>query len=271
MRQFAAATCVMCVACSGGASGAEVSMPIAACAPGAASSAHAVAAPARPGDAAASTASPAIDPVEFFQRLVARYRGLYLYRDVATITHITRRDGRESNRVQTQITCEVADGKLTVTTPASQARKGLGVDLPVRQSQPTAEAKRNYDLWLAPHMALKFTDEPLKKLRAGVDEEFTATEAESVTIDNKPMVHVELRSGCARDGASERCAAKVDLYVNPDSMLVERIDTQQQLPDGADYSTSMQITPEEVEGETPPDSDAPVPPAPISQPMPPPA
>jgi hypothetical protein len=84
-----------------------------------------------------------------------------------------------------------------------------------------------------------------------VDEGFTATGAESVTIDNKPMVHVELKSG---DGSSEDCQAKFDLFVNPDSMLIERIEGEQVLPDGANYSTTLQITPGEVaspQAETP--------------------
>jgi hypothetical protein len=253
MRNFAAATFVVCVACTGGSA---ISAESPAPGPAGGAAPAKLAAPA-PSSSDIQNHNPSIsgegriDPVDFFQRLVARYRGLYLYRDVATVTHVTRRDGRESNRLQTQITCEVADGKLTVKTPASQARKGLGVELPVKQSQQSADAKRNYDLWLAPHMALKFTDEPLKNLRAGVDEGFIATEAESVTIDNKQMVHVELRSGCTGDGAGEQCAAKVDLYVNSESMLIERIDTEQKLPNGADYSATLHITPEQAERESP--------------------
>ena len=258
MRNLAAATFVVCVACtSGSAISAEAPDP------------KLVAGPAPIASTHGRAAAPRIDPADFFQRLVSRYRGLYLYRDVATVTHVTRRNGKESSRVHTQIACEVAEGKLTVTTPTSQARKGLGVDLPLKPSPRSNDAKQNYDMWLAPHMTLKFIDEPLKNLRAGVEHVFTATEAESVTIDNKKMVHVELRSGCTGEGASEPCAAKVDLYVNSESMLIERIDTQQRLPDGADYSTSMQITPGDVEGETPVGPEVPLLPPPTARPMPP--
>ena len=194
---------------------------------------------------AAATSRPAkIDPVAFFQSLVERYHGMATYKDTASVVQITQRDGEEANRVETQITCEVADGKLKVKTPSSQARAGLGLNVPIRSSPEMRDAQLRYDLWLAPHMAMKFTDEPLKNMRAGVDEGFTATEAEPVTIDNKKMVHVALRSG---DGLSQDCNAKFDLFINPESMLIERIQGEQKLPDGASYSTTLHITPQNVE------------------------
>lgn len=198
-----------------------------------------------------SAAELRLDPVIFFQKLVNRYRGLHLYRDVVSVVQVTQREGAETSRIETKIACEVADGKLRVQTPASQARKGLGLDVPLKQSQPMKDAQHQYDLWLAPHMTLKFTEEPLKQLRTGINEGFTATEAESVTIDNKKMVHVELRSGCTGESQNENCNATVNLYVNSDSMLIERIETEQRLPDGASYSTTLDITPEEVQGEMP--------------------
>jgi hypothetical protein len=197
-----------------------------------------------------------IDPLFFFQQLVERYRGLNLYRDVVNVVHVTQREGEEPKRIETQIACEVADGKLRVQTPASQMRRSLGsmgMDLPLKQSQPMIETQQKYDLWLAPHMTLKFTDEPLKHLRSGVEEGFIATEAEAITIDNKRMVHVELRSDSVGGGGglSQHATATVNLYVNSESMLIERIETEQRLPDGGSYSTTLEITPETVEGELP--------------------
>lgn len=190
--------------------------------------------------------SPAIEPAVLFQQLVNRYKGLHFYRDTARIVHVTHRGGEETSRVETEIDCEVRDGGLKVESPTSQARSAMGLDMPVRKS-PAAEAlQRGYDLWLAPHMALKFAAEPLKTFRSGVDEGFTPTEAEHVTIDNREMLHVELRSG---DGLSESCTAKFDLFINPDTMLVERIDGEQSMPDGARCTTSMQITPRDYESE----------------------
>lgn len=189
-----------------------------------------------------------LDPAVFFDRLVHHYRGLASYRDTVRLVHVTKRDGEESARLETEIGCEVRDGDLHVTTPTSQARDALSLGLPVRNSPAAGQAKRGYDLWLAPHMALKFDDDPLKHFRAGVDEGFTATEAESVTIDNRKMVHLELRSG---DGLSEDCAAKFDIFVNPETMLVECIAGEQRLPDGASSTTTLHITPQETEGGEP--------------------
>lgn len=190
--------------------------------------------------------SPAIEPAALFEQLVKRYKGLHFYRDTARIVHITHRAGEETSRLETEIDCEVRDGGLKVETPTSQARSSIGLDLPVRKSAATEAMQRGYDLWLAPHMALKFADEPLKTFRSGVEEGFTPTEAEHVTIDNREMLHMELRSG---DGLSESCTAKFNLFINPETMLVERIDGEQNLPDGGRCTTSMQITPRDFESE----------------------
>ena len=185
-----------------------------------------------------------LEAVEFFERVVDRYRNLNSYQDTAKVVQVTQRNGRESNRVETQIQCAIQDGKINVLTPGSQLFNNLGLEIPIQGIQSVEDSKAAYDLWIAPHMAMKFADKPLKKLRAGVEEGFTPTTVERTTIDNRPMMHVELRSG---DGLSEDCTAKFDLYVNSDSMLIERIEGQQRLPDGAEYSTTVQITPTEHE------------------------
>jgi hypothetical protein len=190
------------------------------------------------------TVAKSSDAATFFAKLVERYRSLEAYKDTARLVETTHREGKEPDRVETKLACQVASGELKIETPARQARESLGVDLPVKESPPLKESKRKLDLWLAPHMALKFSDAPLKEFRAGVDEGFTATEVESVTIDNKEMLHVALRSG---DGRSEDCDAKFDLYVNRESMLIERIDGEQRMPDGASYCTTLHITPVEAD------------------------
>jgi len=191
-----------------------------------------------------SLSAKSADAATFFAQLVERYRSLDAYKDTARLVETTHREGEEPNRVETTMACEVASGELKVDTPNRQVRDSLGVGLPVKTSPPLKESKRKFDLWLAPHMALKFTEKPLKEFRAGVDEGFTATEVEAVTIDNKKMMHVALRSG---DGRSEDCDAKFDLYVNRESMLIERIDGEQRLPDGASYCTTLHITPETLD------------------------
>jgi len=186
-----------------------------------------------------------IDAVCFFDRLVDRYRRLDTYEDVAEVLQVHQRIGERPRRVETRIGCVITDGRLRVRTPSSRAWSAAQT---LRRSSAMDKAAMRYDLWLAPHMALKFAREPAKKFRDGVKEGFTATEAESVTIENKKMVHLELKSG---DGTSDDCAATFDLYVNPESMLVERITGQQRMPDGANYETTLTITPTRVEDEVP--------------------
>lgn len=200
--------------------------------------------PAPGGHQAAGRSSPAVDPAAMFQQLVERYRSLSTYRDHAQLVQVTCRDGAETDRVEAQIVCEIDHGELRVRTSSGQARQTLGLKLPVFTTQEFRNAQRAYELWLAPHMALKFRTEPLTELRAGVVVAFTPTEAETVTIDEKPMLHLELRSS---DGQNEDGDATVDLFVNPDSMLVERIETEQRLPDGANFTTTLHIQPEPIE------------------------
>jgi hypothetical protein len=180
------------------------------------------------------------DPVVAFQRVVDRYRRLMTYRDTVRLIQITQRDGEEARRIETQLACDITDGQLHVESIHQKLRRTLGIDLPLQTTPSMQATQQHLDLWLAPHMAMRFTDTPLKQFRAGIDEGFTPIEVESVIIDNKTLVHIELKSG---DGQSESCNARFDLFVNPDSMLIERIDGEQRLPDGASFQTTLHITP----------------------------
>ena len=181
-----------------------------------------------------------IDPVCFFETLIARYRCLEAYEDIAKVIQVTERLGEQPLRVETLIGCEIEDDRLLIETPASQIRRTVGLNVRYRKSPAIEAAELSYNLWLAPHMALRFAEEPQRGFRPGVRDGFTPTEAESVTIDEKPMVHLQLKSG---DGQAEACESQFDLYVNPDSMLVERITGQERLPGGANYQTTLEITP----------------------------
>lgn len=195
-----------------------------------------------------------IDPLAFFERLVSRYRALTTYSDETRITQATRSYGDERvHHTETQVTCDVADDSLKVQTPGLQMLRGLQLELPIPTPEQGKAAKQRYDFWLLPHMTLKFAETPLKEFREGVSEGFTATEAAEVTLDDKPMVHLELTSG---DGLSGDSNARYDLYVDPDSMLIERIEGRQRLPDGGDVEATYDIKPTmSVGGEPVDDSD----------------
>ena len=184
-------------------------------------------------------ASPSQEAQAFFEKLVERYRGLGVYEDTVDVVQVTTRDQR-SHRVETRIACTIEDGTLSVETPGSQVRDGIGLRVPITRSAAIEALVLRYNLWLAPHLTLRFADEPLKEFRMGVSEGFTPTKIEPVTLDDKQFIRLELTSG---DGLSEDARARFNLYVNPSTMLIERIEGRQRLPDGADYQTTLQITP----------------------------
>ena len=116
-----------------------------------------------------------VDAEAFFEALVARYQRLEQYEDSTTVVEVTERCGEDTTRVETRIECEITDGELRVETPQSQLRQGLGLNVPLRRSEALDNLGHKYDLWLAPHMTLRFSEEPLKEFRPGVAEGFRAT------------------------------------------------------------------------------------------------
>jgi hypothetical protein len=189
----------------------------------------------------AETGELRIDALCFFDALIDRYQGLTAYEDVADVLQVTERRGEASERVETRIGCEIEGGKLRVRTPKSEARRLIGLGVPARLSPAMEAALLRYQIWLAPHMALRFADRPQENFRVGVRDGLVATEAERVQVGDRSMVHLKLESGGGSDEAS------FDLFVNPESMLVERITGRQRLPDGAQYATTLDITPTHVD------------------------
>jgi hypothetical protein len=206
-----------------------------------------------------------IDPDCFFGALVERYRGIAVYEDVSRVRQVTQRRGEAPHRVETSIGCAITDGELRVGTPLARMRTLFGLDLPFRTDGSVDDAVLKYNIWLAPHMALKFEEEPARNFRSGVVEGFTATDVETVKVGDRSMVHLELKS-CEEKG--EPCSAQFDLYINPESMLVEHIKGHQLLPDGAEYQTTLDIRPTVVESvdTTPADPVEPVEARPVSTP-----
>jgi hypothetical protein len=205
-----------------------------------------------PADAPAPAVEGApLDAAPFFDALVERYRGLSSYEDVADVAEVRTREGRPPTRVETRIACTLEGGVLSVTTPGAQVRAGAGLDVPVDASPALEALVLRYNLWLAPHMALHFAEDPLTDFRLGVPEGFTVAGAETVVGDEKPLVHLALQSaepappeGGGNDPqAAAEPTATFEFWVDPESMLIERIEGRQRLPDGADYETSLQITP----------------------------
>ncbi len=190
---------------------------------------------------------PTLDPVVFFDDIVKTYRSLVAYEDTVQVVEIVSRDGRRPHRVETAIACRLRHDSLTIKTPGEQLRSGAaGLGDGVGKSPAMESLVLRYNLWLAPHMALHFVEEPLADLRLGVPEPFAPTAAERVEADGLPLVHLVLRSPDPATHPDAEEQARFELWVDPETRLVRRIEGRQRLPDGADYRTSLQITP--VEG-----------------------
>ena len=182
-----------------------------------------------------------MEPLAYFEALVSHYRALDRYRDSSHLVQITQRQGEADRRLESNLRCEITDGKLQVITPETQIRRGLGLSVPLRRSEALRRAELRYQLWLAPHMALKYAEKPLDDLREGVEEGFTPTLLERVRVNDRDMVHLELRGG---DGLSQCSPATFDFFIDPDSMFIERIECDQRMPDGSRFQTLLEILPE---------------------------
>lgn len=181
-----------------------------------------------------------LDAKSLFQDLVARYRQLVRYQDVTRMVQVTEKADGQTTSSDTNLSCVFDTDSLQVETAAAAWRKQLGLDAPLKKNDSMAAAERSYFLWLVPHMNLRFSEKPLEEFRMGVVEGFTPTQAERVKVAEKEMIRVELRSG---DGLSENCTATFDLFVNPESMLIERVQGEQRMPDGSSCETTLEITP----------------------------
>ena len=78
-------------------------------------------------------------------------------------------------------------------------------------------------------------------VRLGVPGGFVPAGAEPASWRDRQYILLELK---AVDPADD---ARYELWVNPDSMLIERITGRQTLPDGAHYQTTLTITPTRVD------------------------
>jgi hypothetical protein len=183
-----------------------------------------------PGDRAS-----ALDPAAFFADLVDRYRDLQAYDDRIELTQTSVVDGQPLHTVRSQVQCRLRGASLTVQTPRRQVASLLGLPAALRHATAAWSGARRYDLWLAPHMGLHFARDPLREFRAGVAEGFVVDDA---TPGDGPHVHLVLRS----DGPPRASArATFDLTVNRQTMLIERIESREQLPGGGELRTTLQI------------------------------
>ena len=114
--------------------------------------------------------------------------------------------------------------------------------------------RRERDLSLAPHLRLRFLEEPLREFQPEDDEVFRATGIASVRHADRDMVRIELRSGGESPGDA---SSVIGLTVDPGSMLIRRVDGEEQWSDGRSRTTTISIEPDaaEVDPDVVPDAE----------------
>ena len=206
--------------------------------------------------AGAASASPADDgvgqrapesPGSIFNTLVERYRHLVDYQDTVVVVETVTRESQEPHRVETRLACRIENDRLRIDSPGAQVRGGVRLGPPIARSTAMESLALRYNLWIAPHLALRFKQDPLAEFRLGVPQGFIVAGVEDVSWRDRPLIKVRLEAAAVTDAATdaETDAAKTaqyELWVNPDSMLIERVTGHQTLPDGADYRITMDIT-----------------------------
>src|SRR5690606_27395523 len=131
---------------------------------------------------------------------------------------------------ETQLHCTYDEaGSFSVTTPGDQVRESIGLGGVIRRSPLLQDVDRQYGLWLAPHLTLRVSKDPLRELRAGVPEVFTPVRADRVVENDQELVRVELRSGSE---SNEAPSATFEVFIHPDSLLIVKMTSRQQMPDG---------------------------------------
>lgn len=178
------------------------------------------------------------DPIAFFERLVRRYRSLRRYAERVEVLQVTNDPGTgdPAIRTLTRFRAEITGDDLRVdrselTSKAIDALKPHVV----------GSGASDEELWMLPHLSLRFADQPLAQFRPGGREPFRPSEVDRVTIRNRELVRVELLSGDKEDPA-----ARFNLFIDPERMLVERVEGDEWLPGGLHHQTTVRIENHEI-------------------------
>jgi hypothetical protein len=176
------------------------------------------------------------EALAFFQRLVERYRALHRYTEEAEVEQVTDDPATDAPPIRTRakVRAEVDDRQLTVESSSL-------VDAVSDTLRPSEDGATDAELWMLPHLRLKFDEKPMESFRPATRTPFRASEIDRVRVDDRELVRVELLSG--ETGAPD---AKFSLYVDPDRMLVERVEGDEWLPGGLRHRTTVRIDAHEV-------------------------
>lgn len=178
------------------------------------------------------------DPIAFFERLVLRYRSLRRYAERVEVLQVTNDPETDAPAIRTltRARAEIVGDDLRVDRSdlTSKVMHALGPEV-VRSGASEAE------LWMLPHLSLRFTDQPLEHFRPGDGAPFRPSELDRVTVKDRQLVRVQLLSGDEDDPA-----ARFNLFIDPERMLVERVEGDEWLPSGLHHQTTVQIEAHEI-------------------------
>ena len=152
-----------------------------------------------------------LDPILFFQRLAERYRAIDGYVEETEVEQVINDPATDDPPIRTR----------------------------TRALIPPAAGAAERDLWLLPHLRLRFSGAPLAQFRKTGKSGFRAAEADRVMVEDREMVRVQLRSG--GEGKSGFSDATFSLFVDPERMLVERVEGEEWLPGGIRQQTTLRI------------------------------
>jgi hypothetical protein len=198
-----------------------------------------------------------IDANTLFGKLVDRYRGLSFYQDSVKLAHRTVTRSlrgepvpQEPARSEQSIDCRVEGTLVDVVSSVL----GGGASCDVKDASPLSRIALERQLWTLPHLALRFSDEPLRSMHGRGDlGVFVPTRVEQVTIDERPLLRLHLESDRSLpvESATKQELSTLDFFVNPRSMLIERIEQSHGLGEGIRYEATLEITPNRAVGDSP--------------------
>jgi len=208
-----------------------------------------------PIEPATSPHPPSPEATRFFEQLVDRYRAIIRYADTFRFEQVIGSadgDQRSTTRTKVAARSRVEGCRMEVETDTDRiwgllAGDGSPDPKPAGAGDEVDRARgalrRERDLALAPHLSLRFLETPLREFQSDDDEAFRATGIASVRHEDRDMVRIELRSGGASPGSA---SSVIGITVDPDSMLIRKVDGEEQWSDGRSRSTTLSIEPEDA-------------------------
>jgi hypothetical protein len=163
----------------------------------------------------------ALDPACAADLLQQRYRGLRDHRERGQLVEEIDLGDGTVRRTETQVDCHVRDGRFSVSTTARRIRTFFGRMVPVRTGPGVDAASQEMDQWLVPHALLDRDANP----------SLDASAADTVRVADRDLIRLEF------EGDGDR----VELFVNPETVLVERARAERTLPDGGRWRGELDV------------------------------